>query len=267
MEGKIYRFDNHVIHYCQYGKGKKVLLAFHGFGQNGAAMAPIANSLENEYTTYSMDIFYHGKSHWGNPSEKLSKDYWCKFLMHFLEDLSIDRFSMVAFSMGGKFALSIIEKMNDRIDHVYFIAPDGIQTQMWYNLATYPIVFQNYFKSMIVKPQRFQRIVNTTKRLGLIEKGILKFAYSQMNSVKKRRRVYYSWVIFKDLTFDLPKIAKIINDNGIVVDMFLGVYDKIITEEGMNKLLSRLTHHNLHLLECGHNNLIDHTAAFLSQNK
>ncbi|QSE99420.1 alpha/beta hydrolase [Fulvivirga lutea] len=243
------------------------MLAFHGFGLTGECFKPICEVLKKEYTIISFDLFYHGKSHWGTPDRKLTKKYWNKLLATFLKELDIDNFSILAFSLGGKFALATLEQFPKRVNEMMMLAPDGIQTQIWYNLATYPVAFQTYFKSMIVKPNRFFNILDLIKKMGLLDKGISKFAASQMNSIKKRRRVYYSWVVFKDLTFDLKKIAQLINENNIGFTMYLGAYDKIITKEGMKKLTSKLKTQETKVLDCGHNNLIDHTAAFLDQNR
>ena len=136
---------------------------------------------------------------------------------------------------------------------------------MWYNLATYPGVFQKYFKSIIVKPHRFHRIVNTLKKTNLVDKGILKFANTQMNSIKKRRQVYYSWMAFKKLTTDLTLVSEKINMADIPVEMYLGKYDKIITREGMRVLTDKLNRIEVTLLECGHNTLINHTASHLKK--
>lgn len=267
MTSQQIKFENHLINYHQFGDGEAIILAFHGFGLTGQSFLPLAQSLKDEYTIYSFDLFFHGKSHWDITEKQLTKNQWGSFIEFFCNKNSINRFSILAFSLGGKFALSALEFMPDRIDRIILLAPDGIQTQLWYNLATYPLVFQNYFKSIIVRPKRFHTLLSTLNSLGLVDKGISKFALSQMNSIKKRRRVYYSWVVFKNLTINLKNIASLINKNEIKVDMFLGKYDKIITERGMHKLLSDLNSYNLEILDCGHNNLIEHTADFLNQNK
>ena len=266
MTEHIFNYENQVLHYYKIGNGSKSMLAFHGFGLTGKSFEPIAKILSEEYTVYSFDLFFHGKSHWGNIKEPLTKDYWGKLLSAFIEENNILNFSILAFSLGGKFALATLEQLSSRIEEMIMIAPDGIQTQIWYNLATYPVAFQDYFKSMIVRPKRFFNILDLIKRMGLLDKGISKFAASQMNSVKKRRRVYYSWVVFKNLTYDMKKIADEINKNKISFTLYLGDFDKIITKQGMKKLTNLLDSHEITMLECGHNNLIEYTAAFLVQN-
>lgn len=251
----IFDFRNTKLHYSKKGAGDKIMLAFHGFGLNHKAFDPITDELTDRYTVYSFDLFFHGKSHW-NDQPALTKDFWKELISTFCTTHKISAFSIMCFSLGGKFTLATLEVMPERVERLFMIAPDGIKTSIWYNLATYPLIFQNYFKSMIVKPKRFFNLVSFFKKMHLVDKGILKFAASQMNSVKKRRRVYYSWVVFKHLTFDLSKIARLINKHNIRFDIFLGAYDKIITPTGMKKLLDKLDHYDLHMVESGHNDLI-----------
>ena len=256
----------HQISYIQYGNGPKVMLAFHGFGQDAAAFKPLATELADQYTIYSFDIFYHGRSYLARNGEILTKKEWMDIIIYFLDELNTSKCSLLAFSLGGKFALATVEKLGTRIEEIMLLAPDGIQTQLWYNLATYPLFLQRYFQSMIVKPHRFFNILSFVKRFGIVDRGILKFAATQMNTVKKRRRVYYSWVAFKKFTYNLPHIAKIINNNQIRLTIFTGKHDKIITAEGMKELTSRVPEAKMIVLNSGHNDLIEHTAEFIRQN-
>lgn len=260
-------FHNHTIHYHRFGHGSKVMLAFHGFGQTGSDLKPLADSLADEYTVYCFDLFYHGRSYWNNKDEAMSKKFWADFINLFTKQQSISTFSLCGFSLGGKFALSTLEAFPEKTEKLMLLAPDGIKTSMWYSLATYPVAFKSYFKSMIVKPHRFFDLLNTINRTGLVEKGIAKFAATQMNTIKKRRRVYFAWVVFKELKFKLHKLGKLINQHNIEVTMYLGTYDKIITEKGMQRLLKYLNDYKLHLIKSGHNQLIENTARHITRNK
>ena len=152
----------------------------------------------------------------------------------------------------------------EKVEEVIFIAPDGIKTSTWYSLATYPGVLRNVFRSFIVRPQGFQRLVNVMHKYGIVDKGILKFANTQMRTTRQRRRVYYSWTVFKPLKFPMKRIAHLLNAYQIPVQMYLGKYDKIMTEENMRHLLDRLDQQELHVLETGHNHLIEETAKALA---
>jgi pimeloyl-ACP methyl ester carboxylesterase len=248
------------LYYKTYGSGAKAMLAFHGYGQGHFYFAKLAASLEREYTVYAFDLFFHGESSWKHKERIITKEEWKEFIRLFLEKHDVKEFSITGFSMGGKFLLSTLESYPEMVKEVNFIAPDGIKTSLWYSLATYPKGFKNIFKSFILKPKRFFHLVHIMKSAKIMDKGILKFATHQMDSFRKRRRVYLTWIVFSGLKFDLQKIANIINFRKIKVRMYLGKYDKIITPNNMHRLLHRLDDYEMIILETGHNNLIDEVA-------
>ena len=252
------------LHYHRSGRGPKVLLAFHGFGQDQSAYHVMANALGEEYTLYMFDLFYHGQSYWHHNQTELTKEFWRELMLQFLQRHDIEQFSLVGFSMGGRFVLSTLEAFPDRVQTIYFIAPDGVKTSTWYSLATYPGFFRNWFRSFIVRPEGFTKLVNRMHRYKIVDKGILKFANTQMQTVRQRRRVFYTWTVFKPLKFNMKRVAHLLNAYQIPVEMYLGKYDKIMTEENMQKLLHRLDDAQLYVLDTGHNNLISETANAMS---
>ncbi|MGB3183975.1 MAG: alpha/beta hydrolase [Cyclobacteriaceae bacterium] len=251
------------LHYKILGHGPDILLAFHGFGQGYTYFEPLAAATEAKYTVYSFDLFYHGESFWHNGDEPLTPVFWKELLEAFLNQNGIGRFGLTGFSLGGKFVLATLAAFPGRTDEVLFIAPDGIKTSFWYSLATYPGWFRHVFRSLIVNPKPYYRIVKAMRKLNLIDKGVLRFASHQMDTRRKRRQVYYAWMVFRELQFDIKKIADLINYHKIKVRMFLGRYDKIITEKNMDSLLTHLERYDLHILEAGHNTLISDVAEFL----
>lgn len=242
--------------YHQAGIGRHCMLIFHGFGQDHSVFDLLAHEIGDHFTLISFDLFFHGQSKWPHGSDPLTKDYWKEILHQFLTENKIERFSLMGFSLGGKFALASFEAFPDRVDGIYLLAPDGIRTNFWYSLATYPLVLRSWFKSMIHKPNRFFSIIHLVQKLKLVDKGVIRFAQSQMDTLEKRERVYYSWVVFRLLKFDINKIAGLMETHRIAPWVFIGKFDKIITAENMHILLSRLSDYKLYIMDTGHNGLI-----------
>ena len=48
------------LNYSIHPGGGKILLAFHGFGQNNSALLPVIGALSNEYAIYAFNHFFHG---------------------------------------------------------------------------------------------------------------------------------------------------------------------------------------------------------------
>ncbi|MEX1240554.1 MAG: alpha/beta hydrolase [Cyclobacteriaceae bacterium] len=249
-------YRRNIVHYVKAGNGNQPLLVFHGFGQDHTLYVPLLKSLSKKYTLYIIDLFFHGKSEWNEGETPMEKSTWHNILQVLFQEQRIDSFSILAYSLGGKFALATIEGFPKQIKHVFLLAPDGIKTSFWYSLATYPKALRTIFRSMIFRHERFLMVANKLNQYSIVDKGLLRFADYQMNSEAKRKRVYYSWVVFRHLKFDLKKIGAIINQNNIQLTMIVGKYDKVIRPENMQRLLKHVHHYKLEILESGHTALI-----------
>lgn len=256
MEEHHFSYNGATLHFSKSGKGERVLLAFHGFGQDHKAFERLPEKFSEHYTIYSFDLFFHGKSDWKKGEEPLEKSFWKSLLSEFLTHFKIARFNLLGFSMGGKFVLATLEALPEKAEQVFLLAPDGIKTNTWYSLATYPFMLRRFFKSMILHPGRFHSIVRFAHKTGIIDKGVLRFAESQMNTEAKRHQVYLSWVVFRHLKFKMGTIAHRINSNNIGLTVVIGKHDKIITAKNMNGLLSKVPYHTIEILDTGHNGLI-----------
>lgn len=238
-------------------------MVFHGFGQDHTLYVPLLRSLSPAYTLYIVDLFFHGKSEWNAGERPLQKKVWKDIVEVLLRENNIASFSILGYSLGGKFAMATVESFPKQIRRVFLIAPDGIKTSFWYSLATYPTVLRKFFKSMIFRHDRFLWIAAKLNEFNLVEKGLIRFADYQMGTEARRKRVYYSWVVFRHLTFDVKKIARLINENNIALTMIVGKYDKVIRPQNMHRLLKHVRHFNLEVLESGHTGLIRESLPFV----
>lgn len=262
---KFIHYNNSSLHYAKAGNGTEHLLVFHGFGQDLSVFEFFAKTLNQRYSFYIFDLYFHGKSKWAHGEKTLEKEEWKETLKLFLAENKIDRFKMAAFSLGGKFALATLEAFPEKISKVYLIAPDGIKTSFWYSLATYPLILRRFFRSMILHPQRFLKLATVLNKTGLVDRGLIRFAEYQMNSAEKRNRVYYSWVVFRHLKFNIRTLAEIINSNEIMVYFIVGKYDKVITPVNMKRLTGKLNNFRFEILESGHTGLINHSLPFFTE--
>lgn len=258
-------YKNSTLSYRKSGYGNKALLLFHGFGQHHQAFAALSDTLAPHFTLYAFDLFFHGSSIWNEGEQPLEKVMWQDIMLKFLGKHKIEKFSVLGFSMGGKFALVSLELFPRQVEQIILLAPDGIKTSFWYSLATYPLVLRKFFKSMILKPGRLHAVTSMLNTMHLVDKGLLRFAESQMATREKRERVYYSWVVFRHLQVDIHKIAKLINSHSIQLLMMVGKHDKIITARNMNHLLRLVPNHQFEIVDTGHNGVIDRSIPILLQ--
>lgn len=242
--------------YHKIGHGKKVLLLFHGYGQHGKVFEENSRAIANEYTCYLFNLFFHEDSTWGYGEDPLTPEFWNSLMTKFLESQQVNRFTLAGFSLGGRFVFATLTAFADRIDGVHLLAPDGVKTNFWYNLATYPVALRKVFKGMVLHPSRFYTLAHAVHRLGFVDKGLIRFAESQMKTEEMRKRVYYSWVVFRKLKFDMEEIAQLIRRRAIPTTLVLGTFDKVITTTNMRRLLRHLPECQVELLDTGHNGII-----------
>lgn len=252
------------LFYTKSGSGKIPLLLFHGFGQDNQAFKSWVDFLKESHTLYSFDLLFHGQSDWVS-REALEKKDWKEIVLLFLNRETIIEFEIAGFSLGGKFAMATLEAFPERIKKLILLAPDGIKTSFWYSLATYPIAMRALFKSMILHPNRLYKITKALRVLKLVDQGLLRFAETQMSTEEKRRRVYFSWVYFRHLKFDLNKIAQILNDRQIDLWMIVGEFDKVIQPKHMESFVQNVNIKHFHILNVGHNDLIKKASEHLSK--
>ncbi len=267
MQRKYHFFEDPkaLLHYSEFGEGEKIMLCFHGFGQTSSHFHELEEVWKNEYKIYNFDLFYHGQSFWHGKDTPVTKDYWADLIGRFLKEKNIRKFSVTGFSMGGKFALSIFEAFPDKTEKLILIAPDGIKTSFWYSPATYTGWTRSFFRRIIIKPSLYFNTVKFLRFSRLADTGVLRFANTQMITREQRRRVYYSWIVFKELKFNMYEIAALFQKHHVKLEMFLGIHDKIITEKNMHVLLNKINQYDMHLLEAGHSNLIKAVAEFLKK--
>lgn len=256
LETAYFTFKQSKLCYHKLGSGPKTLLFFHGYGQHGRVFEENSRLLGEEYTCYLFDLFFHGESTWGYGEDVLTKEFWNELIHNFLAEQHIDRFSLAGFSLGGRFVFATLEAKSDKIDSIFLLAPDGVKTNFWYNLATYPVAFRKLFKSMILHPNYFYSIAHFIHKVGLVDKGLIRFAESQMRTLEMRSRVYHSWVVFRELQFNMASIAELIQKNNIESSLVVGRFDKVITTSNMQKLLRHLPSCKVTVLETGHNGII-----------
>lgn len=240
------------------------MLLFHGFGQTHDSMKPVVNSISHSYTCYNFDIFFHGKS--TGPEEKsLQIEDWNELMNKFFKKENLDEINLTGFSLGAKYVLAILMGFHKKVNLIYFMAPDGIKTNIWYNLATYPHFLRRYFRSMIRHPQRFYVLVRSLRKLRLISKSLARFVEKQMKTPDQRVQVYKSWVGIRHVKFRPNEIIRLINDEKIPVHIFLGKNDKIIPAKPFKKFCNRAVSCRLIILNAAHYDLIKEASAHISE--
>lgn len=251
-----FSFEDSHITYRKVGNGPAVLLAFHGFGQDHKVFSPVEKATGDRFTFYSIDLFSHGNSRYTG-TDLLTKTNWSQLIDHFLRAQAIDRFSLMGFSLGGRFALATAEAFADRLDQLLLIAPDGITFNRWYWLATASRLGRWLFRYTLRHLSMLTTLGHALTTLGLLNKTVMRFAEIALATPEQRTLVYRSWTQFRQIHSDMKLVAKLLNERSTRVRFFTGAFDRIVPGSYILPLTKQLRHYELTVFKTGHNRLIE----------
>ena len=233
-------------------------------GQDFSCFQKFAQTFDNQYTTYLFDLPFHGKSEVDEPI--ITKEIWKEYLTKFLQEKQIKNFSVIGFSMGGRFALATLEAFSDSIENVLLLAPDGITEDPFYYSATRFNFTRYIFKKVLKNNHKFHGFAGLLTRVGIVHKSVLKFAKMMVDTPEKQEQLYKSWVEFRTLRFDIEKLAQLINNQEINVKIFMGKYDRLLPIQNVYLLTKHLKNAELITLESTHGRLVGKVTEYLKSN-
>ena len=241
------------LYYEKYPGGEKKLLLFHGFGQDHRIFQDWIPVLTPLYTVYSFDLFYHGKSN--RTHGALSKEDWKQTLDTFLEKEMILHFSIIGFSLGGRFAIASAIIFRERLEKITLIAPDAIFLSIWYKLATYPGI-RRIFRYVMHHPKRLDQLVNINEHVKLINPYLGDFVRKELGDLEKRVKVYRSWNDFKSLGYLKTDIYTAFRQSNFKKQIILGSKDRIIHPKDILPSIKQMGKFEVNILPLKHHQLI-----------
>ena len=255
MKHKALETSKACLHYRQYGKGSRTLLCFHGYGQDHEVYRALEERYGAQYTIFSFDLFYHGQSFWHDKDKPISLEDWQEIIVQFFKEHHIERFSLVGFSMGARFALVTFNAFSEKVDQLILLAPDGLEKRFLYWLMTSFTLTRKVLRYLVTNPTPYLKATQLLLKLRLIDKGVIRFTETQMKTRSMRRRVYYSWTMFRMLFVSSATIAKNIEKHKVGMRLYMGDFDKVIPLDNVKPLL-RYFPESLRRLPVGHTELL-----------
>lgn len=249
--------------YRRFGSGSEAWILFHGFGQCHLNMLAFDKLRAPKQSYLFVDLFYHGQTSWNTSEKPLKKEDWKIILLSLLQQESIDTFHLVGYSMGGKFALLSYELLPERISSLSLLAPDGIKTGLWYSISNYPSGIHPLFKQVVFRPQRFFSLVDGLKTAGLLQKSLVKFVKTQLETRSKRAQAYLVWKVLGGLHLQLGTIIRQLRQRPIPVTLVLGEFDRMVSPKNLERFITKVPGLNLLQLPVGHGQLIEATVSSL----
>ena len=245
------------VHYHEYGSGDKPMLAFHGYGMTGKQFHVLKNSVLSKYHVYGFDHFFHGESELEGWSEKqilggMPKATVKAYLDEWFKIYGKQKVSLMAYSIGAKLALILVEEYPDLIDEIILMAPDGLSIYKGFHFLTDQPLGRYFFNRATKSKWLTPALLKNLKRTRFIDDNLYTIAYNEIDTEKKRLDVYYTLNLIKQLKPDIVKVANFINQHKITCTLIFGRDDKLFPKSPAMPFISQLENANVHEVPLGH---------------
>lgn len=233
MEGHRLSFKNSTISYLRFGSGPKKAVCFHGYGEEAGSFLFLDKYAGNQYTFYSIDLPFHGKTEWNEGLVFNHND-----LVQIVSEIvaqsddkpatSNQKLSLLGFSLGGRVALSLCQAIPEKVERMVLLAPDGLKVNFWYWLSAQTWAGNKFFSFTMKHPGWFFGFLKIMNKLRLVNASIFKFVRYYIGDKEVRRLLYARWTTLRKLKPNLKRIKSFIRSEKISTRLLYGKHDRII---------------------------------------
>jgi len=216
--------------YRTYGSGPKMLVALHGFGRTGEDFAILEPSLGARYTIHAFDLHFHGKSpsYPHRAETPFTPHEIAVFYSAFADEMNVEKFSLLGYSLGGRIALNLVEQIPERIERTFLVAPDGLKTKPWYRRLAGSGPGRWAYRRFVEQPAGPLMIIDVLGVTRLISQKMHRFLKGQTDSRAKRMLLRDVWLSYRSIEPDLGTVAHNASKFGIPIQLIFGERDSVI---------------------------------------
>ncbi len=235
VEQKFLSYGKSRISYLQFGSGPRLAICFHGYGEEAGSFEFLDNHAGNQFTFLSIDLPFHGKTEW-KEGLNFTPDNLFEIVNKLQEKEGTDSplatphssLTILGFSLGGRVALSLYERIPGKIEKMILLAPDGLKVNSWYWLATQSWIGNKFFAFTMKYPGWFFGFLKILNKIGLVNVSIFKFVNYYIGDREVRNLLYARWTGLRKLKPGINKIKSLISKNATRVKLIYGKHDRII---------------------------------------
>lgn len=245
------------LHYYVFGSGPQVMLCFHGYGMHGRQFSQLEAHFGGEYTFYGFDLLFHKQTLLTDDSLKeikrgISKDELNRLFTSFCTALGIDRFSIIAYSMGTHYGSTLVELSAGRIDRYIAIAPSSIRPVPFLRLLSTNWFANKLLEKLTLSPHGMHNLLLWSHKLRIIDAKGVEILSREIETPRLRLSFYACITYLRFLELDEEAFIASINNQHISVCFIFGRKDKNYPPEMNDRLLARLPDSRTEVLEGGH---------------
>ncbi len=244
---QFFHTDRGAIAYRQWGQGKRLLLAVHGYGGTSKQFAALASLIGQTFTVCALDLPFHGGTHW--KSDTYTPAEAAQWMVGIAKQAGFERFSLLGHSFGARVVLAALAHSADRVDTLYLLAPDGIRTRGMGLAQLLPVTWRRF----CLEHPKTPALLIWLGRRGALPRASVQLICKQLSHTSQRIALLHTWNTIRYFTIRKRQIASILQQNeDIQVRLLLGARDRVIAAAAVRRFTHQMPNTRLYWLSGQH---------------
>ena len=238
------------VHILEFGKGAHPIIAIAGFADRASLFSSLEPALASHYTTYVIDLPFHGKTEW--PHAFFNKEDVLRLVELLLKEINAREFSLMGYSFGGRICQHLFLAQPNRIKQMFLIAPDGMRKKYFGRADQMPAIVRYLGKKIVNRPNWVFYLNEKLEKLGLSPPYLGKFLKIHLATERRRRRLFGYWDSIRFFKLKIEEVKSKIQETKLPVHLYFGARDQIIPVEQALAFKKGLPTVHLHVMEEAH---------------
>jgi pimeloyl-ACP methyl ester carboxylesterase len=185
----------------------------------------------DQYTFYGFDLFFHKETILRDQSvtavkKGISKSRLAALFKDFCEKTGVDRFSIIAYSMGSHYATSLVEEMPEQIEELFIAAPSSLKPGKIITFLSANRLGNKVFERMALSDRGMTGLLSVLKKIKIIDQKAYDILFREISTPDLRFSFYACTSYLRFLKLNAEKFIDKLNEHKIRSIFIFGERDR-----------------------------------------
>lgn len=253
MQPIILQLPSGDINVRKFGSGPRLLIAFHGFAEDGSAFTGLGRALGDTGMLYAIDLPFHGGTFWKGTDYRPGQ--LAGIVEAILEREGFLRFEAIGHSLGARLWLHLLPAFQGRLERAYLLAPDGLQSRWLHLVEWLPAGWRRRFAGLLSRPGWLLALASALHRACLIDDFLLRYLRFHLSDESKRHRLLHTWGALSYFRLGGNRARHLIRQGQAPVLVLLGDKDQLVDPEAIRQRLKGLNDVGIEVVNATHRSI------------
>lgn len=238
------------VHCLQFGSGRELLIALHGFGDSARLFTRLGPEFTEQYTVVAIDLPFHGATEW----QKASFDQ--ADLLEIFRQITLktghQEYALMGFSFGARIAQAMLPLLSANLRKLYLVSPDGAHTRGLQLAAVAPVWFRKWVIRLLKSPAWFIQLVEFARKIRLMPAYMYGFLNRNLKRPDRLNRMFGCWLSLDHFVVHSKSIRRQLQHAQFLTEVHVGENDPYLHPKDVQAVYGNLANVKLAWHAKGH---------------